>query len=178
MMGDNFNPPKIERRNNTVDTQAETDQQNTQAQETRQVTSPVHIYQNGIDEFTKFLRGEIGGGSLEERQKIQKSFLESVWNFLKMDYSNMKEVMDYFLVTVKQNPNEFAWDKIISPLAVLEGTVNSTELTRYKRFMMFATLLSEYARNRNQFTTMFDMTKFEAMFNGQARTNLHTYVYR
>lgn len=177
-MGDNFTPPKIERRSNTVDAQAETDQQNTQEQETRQVSSPVHIYQNAIDDFTKFLKGEIGAGSLEERQKIQKSFLESVWGFLKLDYPDMKEVMDYFLIKIKQYPNDFAWDKITAPLAVLEGKVNATDLLRYKRFIMFASLLSEYARNRNQFTQMYDMTKFEAMFSGQAKTNLHTYVYR
>lgn len=177
-MGDNFNPPKIEKRNNTVDDQVATDEQNTQETKTREVTSPVHVYMNSIDEFVKFLKGEIGAGNLDERRAIQKSFLDSVWGYLRLDYKDMKEVMDYFLITVKANPNEFAWNKVVAPLSTLEGVVNSTDITRYKRFIMFVTLLSEYTRNRNQFTQMFDMTKFEAMFNGQARSNIHTYVYR
>lgn len=177
-MGDNFNPPKIEKRNNTVDTQVAAEEQNTQTNEVRTVTSAVDVYLNAIDDFVKFLKGEIGAGSLDERRNIQKSFLDSTWGYLRLDYPDMKKVMDYLLVTIKNNPNEFAWNKVVAPLSTLEGKINATDIERYKRFVVFATLLSEYTRNRNQFTQMFDMTKFEAMFSGQAKTNLHTYVYR
>lgn len=176
-MGDNFNPPKIEKRNNAVAEQT-TEAQETKTTTAREVNSPVDIYKNGIDEFVKFLKGEIAGGTLDERRAQQKKAIQTCWGMLDLDYAQTKESLDYFLITVGQNQNAFEWSNILAPLNALEGKMSASEITRYKRFMVFITLLSEYARNRTQFTQMFDMTKFEAMFPAKSRENLHNYVYR
>jgi hypothetical protein len=177
-MGDNFTPPKVEKRQNAVTAQVEAEQQNTQENETRVVNGPVDIYKNGIDDFVKFLKGEIAAGTLEERRNQQKSVIKTCWGMLEMDYAQCKEALDYFLITVGKNQNAFEWNNVLAPLSTLEGLINASELVRYKRFIMFITLLSEHARSRDTFTQMFDMTKFTAMFATKAAQNLHNYVHR
>ena len=177
-MGDNFTPPKIEKRNNTVENQQVAETETTTEQMGRIVNGPQDIYKNGIDDFVSFLKGEIGGGTVEERQNNQKSFLKTVWGMLELDYPQAKECLDYLLIKVKEEQNIFEWSKVLAPLRSLEGIVSATEIARYKRFMTFITLLSEHVRDRTTFTKMFDMTKFESQFSEKARTNLHTYVYR
>lgn len=177
-MGDNFTPPKIEKRDNAVQLQADAEQQNTQQNEKRTVEGPVDIYKNGIDEIVLFLKGEMAAGTLDERRTMQKSIIQNCNDMLELDYAQCKEVLDYFLITVGKNPNVFEWSNVLKPLNAIEGKMSTSDITRYKRFILFISLLSEHARTRTTFTQMFDMTKFESMFPEKARQNLHTYVFR
>jgi hypothetical protein len=177
-MGNNFTKPTVDKRENAVEQQMATEQENTQAQAERVVTTAVDVHKNGVDQFVKFLKGEFGGGSVKDRQKYQKDFIQTIWTALEMDYHNTKQVLDYLLITINEEKDAFEWSAVIKPLTTLEGVLGDTELTRYKRFMTFITLLAQHARNRPQFIRMFDMTKFESMFPPTSRQNLHTYVYR
>lgn len=177
-MGNNFTKPTVQKRENAVEQQMTAEQENVQQNSERVVGTPVDIHKNGIDMFVKFLKGEFGGGQIQERRKYQKDFIQTVWTALEMDYQNTKQVLDYLLITINKEKEAFEWSTVIAPLASLEGVLGNGELERYKRFMMFITLLAQYAKNRAQFTRMFDMTKFESMFPATSRQNLHTYVYR
>lgn len=176
-MSDKFSPPKMEKRNTAVAEQVATEKESIVINASGPQTA-VDIYKSAIDEFVKFLKGEVAAGSLDERRKFQKSFVKSTVGMLDLDYQDTKAVLDYFLVTVSEEQNAFSWNNVLAPLASIEGAMSNSDLNRYKQFILFITLLSEHARNRTQFTQMFDMTKFEASFPLKARTNLHNYVYR
>lgn len=175
-MSDKFSPPKMEKRNTAVAEQTATEQESIVINAAPQTA--VDIYKSAINEFVKFLKGEVAAGSLDERRKFQKSFVKSTVGMLELDYTDTKAVLDHFLVTVGSEQNAFSWNNVLAPLASIEGAMSSSDLNRYKQFIMFISLLSEHARNRTLFTQMFDMTKFEASFPLKARTNLHNYVYR
>lgn len=177
-MGNNYTPPEVEKVGSAIEAQTAEQVNESAVIVGREVKTAADVYKNSIDDFVKFLNGELYAGSLTERRKFQIDFINSIQNFLELDYEQTKEVLDYFLITIGANKDAFDWNKLVAPVASIEGITGAVVLTRYKRFMLFITLLSDYAKVRTQFTNMFDMTKFEAMFSQKARENLHTYVYR
>lgn len=138
----------------------------------------VDIYKEAIDNFRKFINGEIYNGDLEERKKFQRSFITSVWGMLELNDAQVKEVLDYFIKTINDFPGIFEYNKIAAPLFTIESTLAASEVKRYTRFLVFITLFAENARNRELFRSQFDMPKFEQLFSPVAKQRLHNYVYR
>lgn len=177
-MSNSFNKPTIETRESAVATDVPVAATADTVVGTERETTPATIYKNAITDFKDFLNGSKSSGDLAERKRIQKVFIKNLWKALELEDNQVKEILDHFLITIAENKDTFSDDKIIAPLYALEGDMAASELTRYKRFMVFITTLSEYARNRTQFLSRFDMTRFEAMFSPAAKVRLHNYVYR
>lgn len=178
-MSDKFTTPKIEKRVNAVDQQvaSEATLDTSMKVPTQKVTTDVvDIYKQGIDGFREFLAGNFSG-DLEARKKFQRDFMRTVWGALELNDAQVKAVLDYFVVTIAENPNLFGYDNIVAPLFPLESSLPAEEVLRYKRFMLFIVMYSENARDKRRFLEKYDMVKFENMFNPVAKQRLHNYVY-
>lgn len=179
-MSNRYSPPQIEKRNNAVEEQvaAEENMDKSTGVPTEKVpTDAVGIYKQGIDKFKEFLGGNFEG-NLDDRKKFQRDFIRNCWSMLELSDAQVKEIMDHFIVTIAENRDLFDYNKLIAPLFSLESELPSTETERYKRFMLFVTMLSENAGDRNLFLQRYDMVRFENMFSPTAKLRLHNYVYR
>lgn len=180
-MSNSFEPPKIEKRNNTVSqqvsAQAKMDKVIGVPSEVT-VTDAASIYMNGIDTFVKFLRGEHAAGTLEERKKFQLEFFDSIWPMLRLDDAQVKRVLDHFLITITGNPDAFEYSTVLRPLYAVETQRPKQDIEKYKRFILFMITLAENARDRQRFLKQFDMVKFSNSFDPIAKQRLTNYIYR
>lgn len=175
-------PPSVEKRNNAVDLQVGAEKGNDTvigvSSSNAAAVDASTIYIRGIDDFLLFLKGEKAAGTLEERQKFQRSFFDSVPPMLRLDDNKVKAILDHFLIVVSDNREVFEFSRIVAPLFTLESSLNKEEVERYKRFLLFITLLSDHARDRKRFLAQFDMVKFTNMFDPITKQRLTNYVYR
>lgn len=174
-MGNNYSPPKVDKVNNAVEEQVRSEQSSPII---AAEFTPVDLYKEVIDNFIKFLKKEIHNGNLEERQAFQRQFINSVWAMLKLDDSQVKPILDHFVVSISENKDVFDFSNVLAPLYSIEKTTSSTVTDRYKKFMMFIITFSENAKRRQVFLSKFDMTKFESLFEPVSRERIHNYVYR
>lgn len=180
-MGNQYKPPQVEKRNNTVAHQVDQDKDNDNTigvSSAPFIRTPESIYQENIDNFTKFLKGEIHGGSLEERQKFQLSFFKNIPALLRLDAQKVKVILDHFLIEISKNRDVYEYSKILAPLFKLESKLPAEDVARYKRFMLFITMLSDNARNRDRFRAQFDTVTFANMWDAKANQNIINYVFR
>lgn len=180
-MSDNFAPPTIKKLDNAVAAQVASEEKMDKSLKvpTEKVTTdPTTIYKNGIDNFTKFLAGEIHSGSLEERIQFQMSFLDDLWLMLKLDEQSLKIVLDYFVVQIIENRHLYSDGTIAAPLYRVEPLRSAQEILKYKRFLLFITTFADHARDRQRFLQQFDVAKFGAMFGPEIKQKLSNYVYR
>lgn len=180
-MGNAYQPPKLEKRENTVVKQVKDEAQADRVLGVSSVNvqmSADDIYKKNITDFASFLKGEIAAGTLEERQKFQRTFFNSIPAMLRLSDAQVKAVLDHFLRTIAENRQVFDYSNVLSPLYTIESQLNKVEVERYKRFMLFIILLSDNARDRQRFLANFDMTKFTSMFDPVTKQRLTNYVYR
>ena len=103
-MGNNYSPPKVDKVNNAVEEQVRSEQSSPII---AAEFTPVDLYKEVIDNFIKFLKKEIHNGNLEERQAFQRQFINSVWAMLKLDDSQVKPILDHFVVSISENKDVF-----------------------------------------------------------------------
>lgn len=143
-------------------------------------TTPATIYQNGINNFVKFIKGEFKSSSLQERANYQCEFMGTIVQMLSMDSSEVSKVLDHFIVTILDNPVQFSQSEIFAPLYVVEKEKmkSADELLRYKQFMTFMINLAKNAQNRKRFVANVDMRKLLSYFPKEAADNLQEYCFR
>lgn len=180
-MGNQYKPPQVEKRNNTVAHQVDQDKDNDNTigvSSKSFIRTPEAIYQENISTFTKFLKGEVYGGSLEERQKFQLDFFKSIPAILRLDQHKVKAILDFFVIEIAKNRETYEYSKVLAPLFKLESKLPGEDVARYKRFMLFITMLSDNARNRDRFRAQFDTVSFANMWDAVAKANITNYVFR
>lgn len=180
-MGNGYKPPQVEKRQTAVNIQADQDKAGDKViGVTSQpvVSTPEELYKKNITNFTAFLKGEIHGGNPEERQKFQLDFFRTVFNILRQDQHRVKTILDHFLIEIAKNRDAYEYSKVLAPLFKLESKLPADEVARYKRFMLFITMLSDNAKNRDRFRAQFDTVSFANMFDPVANQNIINYVFR
>lgn len=180
-MGNSYEPPKLEKRENTIVKQVKDEAQADRVLGVSSVNmqmSAEDLYKKNITEFADFLKGNISSGTLEERQKFQRTFFNSVPAMLRLSDNQVKIILDHFLLTIAENRDVFDYSQVLAPLRSIESQLNKVEVERYKRFMLFITMLSDNARNRQRFLANYDMVKFTSMFDPITKQRLTNYVYR
>lgn len=180
-MSNNFEAPKLKKLDNAVAAQEAAEEKmdkSTKVPTERVVTDPVDIYKNGIDEFTKFLAGEIHAGNLEQRNKFQLDFFDNMFAMLKLDEDRLKSCLDYFVIQVVQNRHLYTDGTIVAPLYHVEPKRPAADVLKYKRFMLFLITFAEYAKDRPRFLANYDVVKFASMFSPEIKQKLTNYVYR
>ncbi|WNV45853.1 hypothetical protein [Aeromonas phage AerS_266] len=143
-------------------------------------TTPATIYKNGFDKFVLFLKGEVKNGSQEERNDFQLSFMKDIVNLLQIDGNQAHEVLDHWIVTIAANKAAFGQNSLLAPLYVIEKEKLApiSEIDRYKKFMLFMTMLSANIKVRDHFISNFDVAKLVHLFPGAAAQTLNNYAYR
>lgn len=180
-MSNSYSPPKLEKRANTVAKQTadrEVADMVIGVASQPQPTDAASIYITNISAFVKFLRGEEGSGTPDERRRYQLRFLDSIWAMLRLEDPQVKRILDHFLITIGENPDVFEYNNVLRPLYSCENERPAQDVTKYKRFMLFMITLSAHARDRQRFLKQFDMTKFSNMFDPITKQRLTNYVYR
>lgn len=180
-MGNGYKPPQVEKRQTTVEIQANQDAAGDKVigvSSQPVINTPEAIYKKNIQTFTAFLKGEVNGGTLEERQKFQLDFFHSVFALLRLDQHRVKSILDFFLIEISENRKVYEYSSILSPLFKLESKLPANEVACYKRFMLFITMLSDNARQRDRFRAQFDTMTFANMFDPVAKQNIINYVMR
>lgn len=180
-MGNSYQPPKLEKLDNTVIKQINDEASADRVigvSSTNMQMAADDLYKKNITEFAQYLNGEIHSGTLEERQKFQLDFFNSVPAMLRLDDAKVKAILDHFLITISENRGVFEYSTLVAPLFTLASKLPTAELDRYKRFMLFITMLSDNARDRQRFLANFDMVKFTNMFDPVTKQRLTNYIYR
>lgn len=180
-MGNSYTPPQLQKQKTAVEElqpkENLMDSSIGRPAEKSAVVMPVDIYKKSIDELTLLLKDELTG-SLEERTKFQQNFIKNLEPMLNLDESLVKQILDYFIITIVKNRDTYNYNNLLRPCYVLEGKMNASDLNRYKRFLDFITCLADNAKDRTRFIANFDIVKFSAMFSPKAKQNLTNYVYR
>lgn len=180
-MGNAYKPPELKKMETSVEAlQPKENLMDTsigRPTEKSGVVAPVDIYKESIDKFLELLNGTLSG-SLEDRTKFQQNFIKNLEPMLMLDDNLVKQILDYFIITIVKNRDSFNYNKLLAPCYVLEGKMNAQELTRYKRFLDFITTLADNAKDRPRFIANYDVAKFAAMFNPVARQRITNYVHR
>lgn len=143
-------------------------------------TTPATIFQNGINNFVKFLKGEFKSGSPEERAKFQCEFINNTIQMLSMSSAETNKVLDHFIITILENPVQFGQSEIFTPLYLVEKEKMkpADEIVRYKQFMSFMIGLAKNAKNRQRYVANIDLRKLLAMFPPVPAGNLQEYLHR
>ena len=143
-------------------------------------TTPATIYQNGINNFVKFIKHEFKSSSVQERTSYQCEFMGTIVQMLSMDSSEVSKVLDHFVVTILENPVQFSQSEVFAPLYMVEKEKmkSADELLRYKQFMTFMINLAKNAQNRKRFVANVDMRKLLSYFPKEAADNLQEYCFR
>lgn len=141
------------------------------------VVMPVDVYKASIDNLTKLLAGEYSG-SLEECTKFQQNFIKNLEPMLNLDEPLVKQILDYFIITIVRNRDTYNYNNLLRPCYPLEGKMNANDLSRYKRFLDFITCLADNAKDRPRFIANFDVVKFASMFSPKVKQTLTNYIYR
>lgn len=143
-------------------------------------TTPATIYQNGIDNFVKFIKGEFKSASLQERSNYQCEFMGTIVQMLSIDSEEVAKVLNHFISVVITNPVQFGQSEIFAPLYVVEKEKMkpADEIIRYKQFMTFMVSLAKNAQNRQRFVANVDMRKLLSLFPKKAADNLQEYCFR
>ncbi|AEV89532.1 hypothetical protein OBP_095 [Pseudomonas phage OBP] len=175
-MGNAFEPPKVDKRQNAVAVQVAAEVK--EAEAPRVPTTPATIYKNGIDTFVRFLKGEVFGGSLEERKKYQLQFVDSIWPMLELSDALLKDILDHFVIQIVENKDVFNYNSVCAPLFSVESDRATDVMTRYKQFMLFIIMYAENARDRQRFLAMYDVPRFTNTLTPIAKQRLTNYVYR
>jgi hypothetical protein len=176
VMGNSYETPKVEKRNNAVAVQVATEKK--EAEAPKVPVTPATIYKNGIDDFILFLKGEKFAGTLEERQKFQLSFVDSIWPMLELSDPLLKQILDHFVVKIVENPLEFNFNKVVAPLFSVETQRAKDVMDRYKQFMLFIIMYAENARDKQRFLALYDVPKFTNTLTPVAKQRITNYVYR
>lgn len=180
-MGNSYTPPALQKQKTAVEElQPKENLMDTsigRPAEKSAVVMPVDIYKASIDQLTTLLAGTFSG-SLEERTKFQQNFIKNLEPMLNLDETLVKQILDYFIITIVKNRTTYSYNNLLAPCYVLEGKMNATELDRYKRFLDFITCLADNAKDRRRFIANFDIVKFAAMFGPKAKQTLTNYVHR
>ena len=143
-------------------------------------TPPATIYQNGIDNFVKFIKGEFKSASLQERSNYQCEFMGTIVQMLSIDSEEVTKVLNHFIGVILNNPVQFGQSEIFAPLYVVEKEKmkSADEILRYKQFMTFMVSLAKNAQNRQRFVANVDMRKLLSYFPKKAADNLQEYCFR
>lgn len=175
-MGNSYETPKVEKRNNTVAVQVAAEE--VVATTPREPVTPATIYKNGIDTFVEFLKGNVFAGSLEERKKFQLQFVDSIWPMLELPAQYLKPVLDHFVMAIVENKDVFNFSNVVAPLYSVEQDRAADVMDRYKQFILFMIMYAENARDRQRFLAMYDVRKFANSLTPNAKQNITNYVYR
>lgn len=182
-MGKDFTPPKVHTSETAVQQQTvavESMDKSLKVPTEKVPTTPATIYQNGLNNFVKFIKGEFKSGNVKERAEYQCEFMDTIVPMLSMDTAETSKVLDHFIVTVLENPVQFGQSEIFGPLFVVEKEKMkpADEIHRYKQFMTFMTSLAKNAQNRPRFVANVDMRKLLSLFPQPAQANLQEYCFR
>lgn len=180
-MSNKFIPPAVKKLNDAVTEQVTAEESldtSIKVPAAKPITDAAQIFCTGIDQFAAFLKGELHGGDLAARQKFQLSFFDSLNNMLSLNDAQVKTVLDHFVLTIAKDRTVFEYNNILAPLFTVESKRPAEDVARYKRFMLFITLLSENGGNRDRFVSMFDVVKFVNSFNPVIKQRLSNYIYR
>lgn len=180
-MGNSYTPPQLQKQKTAVEElQPKENLMDTsigRPAEKSAVVMPVDVYKAAIDDLTKLLEGSYSG-SLEDRTKFQQNFIKNLEPMLMLDEPLVKQILDYFIITIVKNRETYNYNNLLKPCYVLEGKMNANDLNRYKRFLDFITCLADNAKDRRRFVANFDIVKFASMFGPKAKQTLTNYVHR
>lgn len=180
-MSNKFPAPSIKKMSDAVTEQVKLEEgldDSIKVPSSKGITDPAQIFMNGIDTFADFIKGKVYNGSLAEKQKYQLSFMDSLNDMLSLSDAQLKTVLDHFLITIAKDRRAFEFNNIVAPLFTVEKMRPAEDVARYKRFVLFITLLSEHAGNRQRFIDQFDVVKFVNMYNPVIKQRLTNYIYR
>lgn len=175
-MGNAYEAPKVDKRNTAVAAQVATEKK--EAEAPKVPVTPATIYKSGIDNFVEFLQGKRFAGNLEERQKFQLQFVDSIWPMLELSDGLVKDILDHFVIKIVENKDTFAFSNVVAPLFTVETQRAKDVMDRYKQFMLFIIMYAENARDRQRFLAMYDVPKFVNTLTPIAKQRLTNYVYR
>lgn len=180
-MGNSYTPPQLQKQKTAVEElqpkESLMDTSIGRPTEKSGVVLPVDIYKVSIDKFKELIAGTLSG-SLDENTKFQQQFIKNLEPMLSLDDHLVKQILDYFIITIVKDRAVFNYNNLLKPCYVLEGKMNAIELNRYKRFLDFITLLADNARDRARFIANYDVVKFSAMFGPVAKQRITNYVHR
>lgn len=178
-----YKPPVIDTRSDVVTDQSKKmgEMDKTLGVPTEVVpTTPATIYKNGFDKFILFLKAEFKNNSQEERNDFQISFMKDIVNLLQIDQNQAHEVLDHWVVSIAENKAAFGQNSLFAPLYSIEKEklAPAADIDRYKKFMLFMTMLSANIKVRDHFISNFDVSKLVHMFPANAAQTLNNYAYR
>lgn len=115
------------------------------------------IYIKAINNFDLFVLGKYASHNVETRQKAMIEFIQLFDNILKLEYSDAKEVLHYFLGKINENLQVYQNGEMFAPIYTMKKIPYNIKVDRFIHLIVFLVGLAKNVGNAPRYVSGRDL---------------------